>query len=168
MTNPVTGAETRDAWRTDAELGVEVLAKWFDGQEVVVGPGKLDGDNIAADLRALLASLATLREELDDSRRAHDQQAIESDYRRIAIARLTAERDALLAIVNADRTAVCSECLSEALSEEGRVQLYQQLLRDGLSDAEARGTSWPAEPCNHNRLLRTAIDAARAPQGRTE
>jgi hypothetical protein len=136
----VTGAETRDAWRTDAELGVEVLAKWFDGQEVVVGPGKLDGDNIAADLRALLASLATLR----------------------------GERDALLAIVNADRTAVCSECLSEALSEEGRVQLYQQLLRDGLSDAEARGTSWPAEPCNHNRLLRTAIDAARAPQGRTE
>jgi hypothetical protein len=90
--------------------------------------------------RALLASLATLR----------------------------GERDALLAIVNADRTAVCSECLSEALSEEGRVQLYQQLLRDGLSDAEARGTSWPAEPCNHNRLLRTAIDAARAPQGRTE
>ena len=136
----VTDAETRDAWRTDAELGVEVLAKWFDGQEVVVGPGKLDGDNIAADLRALLASLATLR----------------------------GERDALLAIVNADRTAVCSECLSEALSEEGRVQLYQQLLRDGLSDAEARGTSWPAEPCNHNRLLRTAIDAARAPQGRTE
>jgi hypothetical protein len=127
----VTGAETRLV--ADAEAVVELMERG-------ILPSRNDVRDIAALLRALLASLATLR----------------------------GERDALLAIVNADRTAVCSECLSEALSEEGRVQLYQQLLRDGLSDAEARGTSWPAEPCNHNRLLRTAIDAARAPQGRTE
>jgi hypothetical protein len=125
----------------DAEGRVrDGLAAGFTGAFWTDDYGRKSRGFSADDLRALLASLATLR----------------------------GERDALLAIVNADRTAVCSECLSEALSEEGRVQLYQQLLRDGLSDAEARGTSWPAEPCNHNRLLRTAIDATRAAHQGTE
>ena len=147
--NAVTDAETRVLGDLDDVLIYEPYG--FCEEPADVDMTRTDAFRDA--VRALLASLATLRGELDDSRRALAHHAIESDYRRIAIARLTAEREALLA-------------------DKARLDILQDWLRGAdyaygeLGEDQVLVFDLPAIRVSCD--LRKTLDDARAPQGRTE